>query len=321
MMGEALADRPSLLDDPAIRTIISGMISSHVDVINPVFDADRRPRYVMVENLLGDDYVTIKHVLNEMSSANLLIRELYERLVCCPQCGSPSMVFLRLTCPRCGSLNIFSEKLMEHIKCGVIGKRSLFEKDGVLKCPKCGVPVTLGSDLRVIGALYECLDCKSNFDSPREFFYCRDCELSFTITDAKFEEVYSFRINREVMDKVREIFTEPFIKQALEEAGFEVEAPGYIIGASGLTLSFNLVARRNGELVVLDLLRSQPAVDVESVIFSYGKIIDARPSKAVMIAVPRFTDRARSFVETHSIIGLEGEGPAEIIDRLRKIMV
>ena len=118
----------------------------------------------------------------------------------------------------------------------------------------------------------------------------------------------------------RNPLAEPLIRQALEDVGYEVKASGHVLGVSEMGISFSLVGRQGDELSALDLLRSETAVDVESMILLHGKIIDAKPSKAVVVAIPKFTDKARAFVNTQDIMGFEGKGVGEILGPLKEAL-
>ena len=89
--------------------------------------------------------------------------------------------------------------------------------------------------------------------------------------------------------------------------GFETEIPGTLIGGSGISHNFSLVAENGDRKVVVDLVRTRNGaeVNVEETLTFYGKNIDVQPSGSVLIAIPRMSVGAKKLANAKNIKFIE----------------
>ena len=130
-------DRAELYKMHPTQLLLSKFLSGEISRLDPVYDPKYGYRYPIVEALVGDPEET-EEFLNKLYETGILERELYDRIIYCPFCGSPN-ISTRYCCPYCGSFNVKKSSLIEHIQCGYIDIEEKFiNKNGTLTCPKCG---------------------------------------------------------------------------------------------------------------------------------------------------------------------------------------
>ena len=306
-----------------VQLLLSGFIGGMVQELTPTFDSDRKVRYPIVENL---DEITPgsnpQEILDELAYAGILERKLYERLACCPKCGSHSAVFLRLKCPECGSLQLESSKLLEHLVCGAVHEFDEFASDDQIRCPSCKEQlVQEGEDFRVVGTFNRCESCKVHFDMPAQKFACRKCQEEFELKDVSYYDTYSYSLNNEILPEVKATVGLPILKSALEELGFKVELPGTIIGSSGMIHNFTLTGNKNGRTVAIDVVESEGEVGEKDLFAAYTKMIDSKSTTGVLVAIPLLSSRAKEFAakafSKGDIALIEANGPAQAVQQLK----
>jgi len=70
--------RGKLLTDQTIQIVLSGLIEGSVDRIEPIFNSDRMPRYVIVENVARIDPSEARSLLERMDDAGIVRKTFYE---------------------------------------------------------------------------------------------------------------------------------------------------------------------------------------------------------------------------------------------------
>jgi len=69
------------------QLLLSKFLSGEISRLDPVYDPKYGYRYPVVEALVGDPEETEKF-LNKLYETGILERELYDRIIYCPFCGS-----------------------------------------------------------------------------------------------------------------------------------------------------------------------------------------------------------------------------------------
>jgi len=185
-----------------------------------------------------------RRILAELYNAGFLSRELYDKVVCCPSCGSAN-VSTRYSFPYCESFEIVKSSLIEHVKCGYMDVEEKFRFEDKLVCPKCHGELTEPDvNYRRVGVWCTCRGCGKSFDMPVAGHFCRECRHVFLFEDAVFKEAYVYRLNEAVKTEfLVGAITAPF-KRIFEEKGFKVETPGFLEGKSGVKHIFDILAYR-----------------------------------------------------------------------------
>jgi len=327
-MDEATAKklRYRLYENKTVQVLLSGFLGGSVKDLVPIFDAERLPRYPAVESIVdGGEPTSSLSLLDELASAGILEKKIYERFVCCPSCGRHSGVFIRFKCPSCGSINLESKTLLEHLYCGTVHEFEEFMVEDRLTCPKCKQNLSQeGVDYRPVGTFNRCKACRKQFEHPVEKFACRSCDIEFTPKEAYFHDVHVYSLNPKLVNEVESVVGIPLFKTALESLGFKAELLGSMVGASGVSHSFTITAIKDGRSIAVDLAESDREVDETPVLAFYAKFIDTKPAGGVLVAMPGLSQKARSFaasfMQTQKIRCVEGRNASEALDRFKNIV-
>jgi len=209
----------------------------------------------------------IKKLLKTLTSKGFLIEKNYDSAIFCPNCNS-IQINTRYICTQCQSLNVKKVQLIEHQLCGYIGNRGEFEKDTELICPKCKIKIgdffkassndqtDKNKKIRVIGSNFECEKCGTKFEKPSMSHACMRCGAIFTYREANYEKLPYYELtervdnlapNRFVTDTVREV------EKIFKNKGYTVELNAKLTGKSGVNQIFDLAAKRDKELYLLDV--------------------------------------------------------------------
>jgi hypothetical protein len=209
----------------------------------------------------------ITRLLKILTSKGYLIEKNFDSAIFCPSCNS-IQINTRYICTQCQSISVKKVQLIEHQLCGYIGNRSEFEKDTELVCPKCSTNIgdffiasskdnpDKNKRIRVIGSNFECEKCGAKFERPLMSHACMRCGAIFTYREANYEKLPYYELtervdnlapNRFVTDHVREV------EKIFTAKGYAVEQNAKLTGKSGVEQSFDLAARRENEVYLLDV--------------------------------------------------------------------
>ena len=265
--------------------------------------------------------VKVYDFLSELSKVGILNRELYDKTLFCPNCGSPK-ISIRYNCPHCNSFNVRKSALIEHLPCGYIDTEDRFEKEESLVCPRCGKELKKPDiDYRKAGIWCTCNNCKKSFDIPVPSHFCRECHSRFTFEDGLYKDAYSYTLTEEAKKEASLgwILIAP-IKEFLERSSFEVEAPGFLKGKSGASHMFDITAYRKGDskdVTVIDLATSsEEVVSEQPVIAMFAKIYDVAPDNACLIAIPKINENGKKMAKLYNITMIEAKNQNEAVRAL-----
>lgn len=110
-------------------------------------------------------------------------------------------------------------------------------------------------------------------------------------------------------------FTEFF-----ERLGFEVTSPKVVRGFSGIEHRFDIYASRNNSNIVLDVISAPTAVGPEKIVGFFAKVFDTRPSKGVLIAMPKLDEEAQKLSALYGVETIAAEQTDEILARLSRLL-
>lgn len=313
-----------LYKDPAVQKLLGKFLSGEIEAFNPVYDSNCGYIYPPV-NGVSRKTSKVEEFLFRLVDAGILERELYDKILSCPNCGSPK-ISIHYNCPHCESFNISKSALIEHLKCGYIDTEEHFKSGSKLACPKCNQELAKPDfDHRRAGIWCMCNDCHKNFDIPVPSHFCRSCHTNFTFEDAVYEEVYSYRLSEEAKQEASLGWTlvTP-IKELLEMEEFKVETPGFLKGKSGAKHMFDVAATRKDDskqVTVIDLVTSNGAiVSEQSVVAMFAKVYDATPQNAYLIAIPKITESGKKMAKLYSIKLIEAEDLKEATKALKSVL-
>jgi transcription elongation factor Elf1 len=324
-MSKASKDqRIKLYKDHNVQLLISKFVSGELSKLNPVYDPKYGYRYPVVDVIVGDPSGT-DELLQSLSEAGVLKRELYDKIVYCPSCDTAN-VSMHYCCPHCKSFDVRKSALIEHIQCGYIDIEEKFRKDDKLVCPRCRKELTKPDvDYHKAGVWCTCNECGKSFDIPVPAHFCRDCRRNFTFEESLYKDVYSYSLTPEAMKEATLgwILITP-IREFLESRGFEVESPGFLKGKSGASHMFDIIASPTGvkrNITVIDLATSaDDIVSEQPVIAMFAKTYDVSPDKACLVAIPRMSENGKKLAALYKLELIEAKDQNDAIKALNVCM-
>ena len=283
--------------------------------LEPTFEADRIPRYY-IEPEKGVKLPVDASLLRRLADIGILNASLFEKIFMCPKCGTPTDVYARFKCPQCGSTEISMNRMIEHLPCGTIHDEKMFRLGSTSVCPACKKVLQKPSEERFIGLMCSCGKCKAHFEDPTQSFYCRKCQVDFNVMTGIVTDLYTYSMNERTLEETRAQIGIPAIVQILQKDGFEVTAPGTIMGGGG---QYSIVARKGSRTIVIDIDSSDAEVGVEPVLALFVKLLEAKPDIAVFGALPRLSAKAQEVASMHGIRAAEGSTPSEVANKILAI--
>jgi hypothetical protein len=250
-----------------------------------------------------------------MVDTGILKSSLFEKILLCPKCVTPSNVFARFKCTNCASIDISINRMIEHLPCGTIHNEKAFRLGARLVCPTCKRPLQKPEEQRLIGLVCTCNKCSAHFEDPVQSFFCRKCQTDFTLTTGIITDVRIYDMNEKTLEEIRSQVGIPIIAGMLERSGFSLEVPGILPGKRR-NAQFSIVARRQSYVIAIDLASSDSEVSVEPVLEFYVKLLEANPSFAIFAAIPRLSEQAREVAATNRILVAEGETSEIVADNI-----
>ncbi len=325
MSKASKTDRAELYKDHLVQVFLSKFLSGEVAKLDPTFDLEYGYRYSIIEKILGNSE-KVDDFLAKLSRVGILKKELYDKILFCPNCNSPK-ISIHYNCPHCKSFDVSKSALIEHLQCGYIATEDQFKKRDKLFCPRCSKELSKPDvDYRKAGIWCTCNDCKKSFDIAVPSHFCRHCRKEFTFEDAHYKNVYAYTLSNEAKQEASLgwILVTP-IREFLEDRGFEVETPGFLKGKSGASHMFDITAFRSGvakDVTVIDLATSaEDVVSEQPVIAMFAKIYDVAPDAACLIAIPKITENGRKMAKLYNITLVEAKNPKDATSALAKVCI
>jgi transcription elongation factor Elf1 len=313
----------SPLDDRRVQALLNKFMSGSIDALTPIFDLKRGFVYPDVEEIIGESEDP-EEFLAMLVEAGILKRELYDKTIYCPKCGSVN-VSIQYCCPFCLSYDIKKSSLIEHIKCGYMDIEEKFVSGDGLICPKCKRQLNVEDvDYRRAGLWCTCNKCGRSFDIPVSRHFCRNCQTNFTFENAKIKDAYTYRLNEDIVKTAASEWAilAP-IRKILEDKGFKVETPGFLEGRSGVRHMFDIIAYNNGrktEKLAINISTSPDGKPVPEhvIIDMFAKAFDSNVEKAILITIPRMSENGRKLANHYKICLIEAKTPKEALDKIEQ---
>ncbi len=318
---ESVAKRLRLrnYNDPQIQQVVSHFMRTGGKTLEPEFGTDRLPRYA-VGDASGEKILLVERgLLQRMADIRIVNVGLFERVLYCPRCTTPTNTYMRFKCTQCGSIEISINRMIEHLACGTIHQESAFRVGKSLICPTCKKLLEKDQEYRLIGVVCSCNVCHAHFEDPAQSYYCRKCALDFDLPKAMIVDVFAYSMTKEALEEARRFLGVDTLKRVLGEKGFEVRSPGVLAGA-GKEVVFSLVVHKDAKTIAADISQSETEVDVGPVLELYVKKLDANPTVTILVTIPRLSKRASEIASLHNIQVAEGVTPDEAAEKVLEIV-
>jgi len=305
-------------NDPTIQQVLNYFLGGSVQALEPEFGADHVPKYTL-RSESGESRVVDRRVLQRMADIRLVTEALFEKMVFCPTCASPSKVYARFKCTHCGSIDVAMSRMIEHLNCGTIHQEEAFRVGGSMMCPTCKKPMQRNEEYRLIGLVCACKACGAHFEDPAHGYFCRNCKSDFTLPTAMIVDIFTYTLDKNVLAEARSHIGVDALAHLLTAEGFQVKSPGTVAG-TGKEVEFSLTITKDSKVLAIDISQSDNEVDAQPLLQLYLKSLDTRITKAVLGVVPRLSDRAREIAPQHNITVAEGATISEVARKIIDIM-
>ena len=308
-----------LYRDRNVQMLLSKFLSGEIETLEPVYAPEVGYSYPVVEDIVGDASQA-EGFLKKLYEAEVLEKELYDKIIFCPNCGSEN-VSTRYCCPFCKSFDIQKSSLVEHVKCGYMDLEDKFYKGDKYVCPKCNEEMRRADvDYRKAGIWCACRECKKSFDTPVPMHFCRNCGETSTFEEVIIKDVYAYTLKANITaESSVNLFLVSAIREFLMKERLKVESPGLLKGKSGANHSFDIVAYEadKSQAIVVDLAMStETVVSEQPVIALFAKIFDVSPEKSYLIAIPKLSENGKKMAELYKILAIEAKNQEEAVASL-----
>jgi hypothetical protein len=111
------------------------------------------------------------------------------------------------------------------------------------------------------------------------------------------------------------------ILSTLQSLGYRCEVSGSIIGMSGVSHTFDIVARGNATRIVIEILLpgKEDEYSIRAIAFR-TKTYDCSPDLAVMVCPEKASDELKLLLDFHRLAMIESSDTSELCVHLTKLM-
>jgi DNA-directed RNA polymerase subunit RPC12/RpoP len=303
-----------LLRDGRVIKLIDALILGRINEITPAIDLSVKSggHYPDIERLMDTSGEETADILEKLADEGILHKKLIEKLHCDPD-GSLQLLPVE-RCPRCGSGNLISGKLIEHFYCGNIGLEQEFKHDIKYVCSKCNRELKLlGTDYRYAGTQYKCLDCNDIFPAPTIKWRSLSTGKIWALEELHDVPFYIYSFNNDKKGLVEfQLKPKAQLIEFLKSQGYMVQELAQIGGGSGAIHTVDILASRDDTLAkfqvgigILTALPGEEEVRLEELFTFDTNSYDIRIDYKCVIAIPRLSSEAQKFAGRQNIIVFE----------------
>lgn len=295
-----------------VRRLIAWLLKGNED-IHPKRDPESgNYTYPGIEN---------PKLLSELESNGVLEKYVVDRVPSCPSCNH-SNFHVDYVCPFSQHRNLERGTMIEHYACGHTDFESNFKSGNELICPKCHRPLKLiGTEYRKTDLVFHCTGCGKYFGSPVVELACRDCGKVIKQDDAVLQTVYGYRLKPDLRSELVAHGTlETQIAALFQNFGFQVTSPKTIRGLSGIEHTFDVSASKDGSEIVADLVSATNDIGPESIVGFFAKVFDAKPQRAILIAMPKLNREAQKLSAMYNIETVAADRVEDVLKNLTRLL-
>jgi DNA-directed RNA polymerase subunit RPC12/RpoP len=303
-----------VLHDSRVVRLIDAFLLGRITEIKPAIDLSINSggHYPDVERLLDTNEEETGEILEKLVAKGMLNKKLAEKLHCDPD-GSIQLVPVE-RCPKCGSGNLISGKLIEHFYCGNIGLEQEFKHDIKYICSKCNRELKLlGTDYRYAGSQYRCLDCQNIFPTPIIKWRNLQSDKVWALEELHDILLYSYTFNNEKRGLVEfQLKPKAQLVDFLKSQGYSIQELAQVGGGSGAVHTVDILASRDDVLAtfrvgigIISALPGEEEVRLEELFVFDTNSYDMGIDYKCVIAIPRLNMEAKKFAGRQNIIVFE----------------
>ena len=309
-----------------VHMLIKLVSSTDDKTISPVINFEKNRIGYPILTKIGEDQFNVEFLEKlALKATGVLEKEVYERVLVCPQHSEDLSVSTRLYCPECNSMHIERLHLIEHKVCGYIAPIEEFgvtTVNDVTACPNCKKKVKdLKKEIRMPGRWYRCHDCERKFDDAVIKLFCRRFNHDFSIHEAETYPISYFKIRQRAGESVDKLTLVPQLKKILTSLGYTVQEFPVVKGKSGMGHEVSIHAQNNENKTVVVIIRSAKEAIADAEVNSIlVNALDISATRTVVIAIPSVSERAKAMASTHGVTIVTGQNLNEIISTVENML-
>jgi len=145
--SDSAFENTNITSTEKIKELVEIVTNSNENAIVPIINFEKNSITYPILAKIGESEENMEF-LEKLSSntIGILEREIYERLIVCPQHPEDLSVSVRMYCPDCSSMDIRKLHLIEHKVCGYIAEKKEYgvvSVSDIKTCPNCKRPLRL----------------------------------------------------------------------------------------------------------------------------------------------------------------------------------
>ncbi|MGI0002916.1 MAG: hypothetical protein ACRD91_01680 [Nitrosopumilaceae archaeon] len=322
--SDSAFENTNITSTEKIKELVEIVTNSNENAIEPIINFEKNSITYPILAKIGESEENMEF-LEKLSSntVGILEREIYERLIVCPQHPEDLSVSVRMYCPDCGSMDIRKLHLIEHKVCGYIAEKNEFgvvSVSDVKTCPNCKREIKdFAKEIRMPGQWNKCYSCNKKFDNAKIKLHCRRFNHDFELTDIESVIVPRYKIKTDAGENVNILTLLPQLKKVITSLGFTVEELSAVKGKSGVSHQTNIFAHNNeNKTIAVFIKTAKEIVEDTEVNATVVNVIDISPTWAVFIGIPAISERAIAMASTHKMIIVTGNDHNKIASEVAK---
>lgn len=301
-----------------VRRLVEWMLRAH-DEIRPQRNSETG-QYVYSGADFGLEDISAP--LAELESHKILQRITIDTVPSCPACQHANF-HVTYICPYSQHTMLEHGTIIEHYACGNADFENNYKSGpNEFVCPKCRRTLkVIGTDYRKIERAYRCNTCGRFFGTPKLMLQCRNCDHKNDEEELVMNPIYAYKINEKLRSElISHCSLEANVIAVFEKSGFKVSAPTQLPGLSGVPHNFDIGAKKDDKVIVLDMVSAIDEVGPRDVVEFFAKIYDTKPSEALLIAMPKLSREAQRLSAMYGVNTIGAESPDEVTKRLGAVI-
>ena len=150
--------------------------------------------YPSLEPFFADNDESLWHLLQMLEQQQMLTARFVSRSYQCVHCQSSFLNFVE-TCPDCKAINIESDDLIHHFRCGYSAASKEFKDGDQMNCPKCMHALKqIGVDYDKPSLTFRCRECQYVFEEPFVSTICYHCGRRTDPDHQSQRSIYAYAI-------------------------------------------------------------------------------------------------------------------------------
>jgi len=192
----AMQQNPQILGDQQTGFRLLRFIASRNSEQIPQMTSKRTMgySYPSLEPFFVENDASPWNLLDLLEQQQMLTARFVSRSYQCVHCQCSFLNFVE-TCPDCKSINIESDDLIHHFRCGYAAAAKEFKDGDQINCPKCMLALKqIGVDYDKPSLIFRCKECQYVFEEPFVSTICYHCGRRTDPDHQSQRSIYAYAI-------------------------------------------------------------------------------------------------------------------------------